>query len=445
MSTPEIKNWLNAGIAALKAGNREDARKLLMQVLDVDNRHEKAWLLLSGAVTSKHERQICLENVLAINPANQIARKGLIKLGVDPELKQKGSESALDLFDDGGDTAVPPPSSDNTTVRREYKPLSPAASILYPERQVKEWEWNDPTTTQTTNEIGYISNSNYDDIWAQDTDICAYCATPLDSDNKRCPNCRRNLITKQFRHPKPSTSLHTYWVLLAGLANISLLQLIYNIIVGNMLTAVWNGILIAIFSILAVGVYFRQSWAFILSLLLLISILISSIVQFLLPPLMLGQLLPTLDPTITRFLGGMVNRFSTGLKGFQLLAVAMALFYGFVRVAPDFDRLEKRLAAYASSRISDAGEHHSLAKQAAKVGMWATAVLHWQRAAANAPAQLTYQQHLANAYVKLGFYQRGLDILQMAHQRVGHPDKKAELETMIQSIQQHMTAVQNKS
>jgi hypothetical protein len=48
-----------------------------MQLVDEDERNEQAWLLLSALVNTPEEQQICLENVLAINPDNARAKKGL--------------------------------------------------------------------------------------------------------------------------------------------------------------------------------------------------------------------------------------------------------------------------------------------------------------------------------------------------------------------------------
>jgi hypothetical protein len=71
---------LNRAIIAAKAGRKAEARQLLEAVLDADERNERAWLWLSGAVDSDEERTICLENVLSINPDNQAARRGLAML-----------------------------------------------------------------------------------------------------------------------------------------------------------------------------------------------------------------------------------------------------------------------------------------------------------------------------------------------------------------------------
>jgi hypothetical protein len=65
------------GIAAIKAGKRDDAKRALMKAVELDEQSEQGWLWLSACVDSPDEQQICLENVLAINPSNEKARKGL--------------------------------------------------------------------------------------------------------------------------------------------------------------------------------------------------------------------------------------------------------------------------------------------------------------------------------------------------------------------------------
>ncbi len=70
------------GIAALQSGHKAEARALLVQALQQDKRNETAWLWLSGAVKTNAERRACLEEVLAINPGNEMAKRGLERLQV---------------------------------------------------------------------------------------------------------------------------------------------------------------------------------------------------------------------------------------------------------------------------------------------------------------------------------------------------------------------------
>ncbi len=73
----EVAEWLYDGAVALRAGDRQRALDLLMQVVEIDEENEQAWLWLSGAVDDIEDQQIALENVLALNPHNELARRGL--------------------------------------------------------------------------------------------------------------------------------------------------------------------------------------------------------------------------------------------------------------------------------------------------------------------------------------------------------------------------------
>ena len=92
---PEIQQLLDEGIASLSIGNKEEARRKLMQVINADERNEHAWLYLSEAVESDEDRQICLENVLTINPANERAETELKAL---QEKMARGQVTEADLI-----------------------------------------------------------------------------------------------------------------------------------------------------------------------------------------------------------------------------------------------------------------------------------------------------------------------------------------------------------
>lgn len=74
---PQTQALLDEGIASLRAGKKEEARQKLMQVINADERSEFGWLYLSEAVEDDEDRQVCLENVLTINPANERAETEL--------------------------------------------------------------------------------------------------------------------------------------------------------------------------------------------------------------------------------------------------------------------------------------------------------------------------------------------------------------------------------
>lgn len=69
----------------LKAGEREAARQLLRDLIREDGDFEEAWLWMSVAVESSDQSQICLDNVLRVNPTNAAAASALYRLR-EPEL-----------------------------------------------------------------------------------------------------------------------------------------------------------------------------------------------------------------------------------------------------------------------------------------------------------------------------------------------------------------------
>jgi Tol biopolymer transport system component len=80
----DISELLKAGIQAAKERKKAEARRLLEQVLEIDDSSEPAWMWLASVVDTPREKRICLENVLEINPNNTRAREALAALGPAP-------------------------------------------------------------------------------------------------------------------------------------------------------------------------------------------------------------------------------------------------------------------------------------------------------------------------------------------------------------------------
>jgi hypothetical protein len=249
------------------------------------------------------------------------------------------------------------------------------------------------------------------------------------------------LLTQAFRYEKPSTHLHIMWVLLLGQVNIQFLQFIFNIVYWrDLIGALINVLFTAIFFALAIGTYGRKYWAFIGTQMMAFVILLITVLRWAYPIELGTELLSGFDPSITRFVAGLGNGFSNFLNILAIAAAFMTFAYAALLVAPDFERQTLRRIARVAKGLSAASDFHINAQRAAKAGMWATAVLHWQHAAAKEPSRISYQQHLAEAYGRLGFYQRSLDVLQSMYNRVTHPDRKREIEQLINSIKQQQAA-----
>lgn len=110
----DINATLDQAIVAVREGRKAEARQLLESVLDADERNEKAWLWLSSVVDSDEERIICLDNVLTINPNNEMARKGLAVLRAETATKQPSVPSTTEALPEpspaaeGSQPLVPP-------------------------------------------------------------------------------------------------------------------------------------------------------------------------------------------------------------------------------------------------------------------------------------------------------------------------------------------------
>ena len=116
---------VNQGIKAYKAGEKKDARDLFLQAIKLNDRNEKAWLWLSGVIGSVEKRRVCLENVLAIDPENKAAQKGLAQLDARenqpaPEVKQPSTaESSVSQAAESA--PAPPRPKTKTTVSKKEK------------------------------------------------------------------------------------------------------------------------------------------------------------------------------------------------------------------------------------------------------------------------------------------------------------------------------------
>ena len=423
MPGESVQERLEAGITAVKSGNLIQGRDLLEAVLEVDERNESAWLWLSGAVETAEERQICLENVLAINPQNALAQKGLAKLA---------GTALADAQTQAGQVQ---------TVTRTYAPLSTASALLYPESQTKTWEWRDPTAVpDKASTVGYQQNESYHDVWSREGPLCGYCAQELTPEDVRCPQCKNALMVSSFRYPRASTHLTALWVLVLGVGQLLLLQAIYNVLAQeNVFAAVGNGLMMVVFVGLAIGIHYRQSWAHLTAIYLLVAVILVSLLRWIVPPDAEWLGLASLDPAIQNFVLPLTTGLGETIRLFLLVAALLALFYAIVKAGSDFERVMVRQEAVLTKGPTNAADYNMVATRLARNDLWATAVLHWQRAAAQAPNHLAYQESLGRAYAKLGFYERSLDVLRFAHQHSGSVERKATIQELIQAVQAKMT------
>ncbi len=73
---------LELAITAIRSGRKEEGRQLLNLLIQQNPNNEMAWLWMSSVVNTDEQRARCLYHVLAINPDNELARRGLQLLGI---------------------------------------------------------------------------------------------------------------------------------------------------------------------------------------------------------------------------------------------------------------------------------------------------------------------------------------------------------------------------
>jgi len=148
---------IQKAVVAFVNGDKATARDLLMQVVDRDETNVAAWWQLSRVVETADEREICLENVLTLDPNHTAARAAWEQLQRDKTLTAAAfAETSYAPAEVALETMPTPPA--------EPTPRPPAPS----------------TTDFLEDELG-----------------CPYCATPTVWEDRRCPVCKHNLWTRQ--------------------------------------------------------------------------------------------------------------------------------------------------------------------------------------------------------------------------------------------------------
>lgn len=394
----ETSQLLKTAVQAAKAGDREKAHQLLLQIVEQDEKNEVAWLWLSGTVQTKEDRQICLENVLAINPNNEIAQKGLKKLGVTVPQS-------------------PPPTPQETAPEHWVEPVydveMPAANNPYQQK--------------------------FADTWSSSANLCAYCAQPVTRSNKRCPKCQRKMVGKEPIYPNRTHHLQN-WIIFRGIGHILFvlgvvsLYFIISFLASHAvipwerfklfrsLIWIYMAVVLAVTIGLTVALYFRQIWAYWLAMLGLVLMIIRNVGSAILaPPAALPDVIPTWQVVLV----------SLFYIVFEILNV-----YFTVMAGGDFKREKQWRIAVVDQRVKDPLVLDKAGKLFAQRGMWATAVLYWQRAVGRSPGNVAILRRLADGYARLGFAERSLDTLRQARDKTLDPDTKAVLTRQIELLSQ---------
>lgn len=91
---------MRQAIDAIKAGDTELGKDLLITVLEQDENDEGAWLWMTRCVDDLETKRECFERVLSVNPSNVHALRGLARMEGEPA-KSAQKTQGLGLLDVG--------------------------------------------------------------------------------------------------------------------------------------------------------------------------------------------------------------------------------------------------------------------------------------------------------------------------------------------------------
>jgi tetratricopeptide (TPR) repeat protein len=390
----QVSVWLRDGIAAARAGRRDEARELLMRVVEANEASEQGWLWLSGVVDTDEDRLICIENVLTLNPHNAQARAGLRHLqergvGVDAQVGAGQAE------------------------------MADATSAL----------WRESESQRQVSGVGVVEPSGVavsPPRTSQEPDLfltpegCAYCGRVVSDNEPRCPHCGGRLTTKQFKREDRSPVgylLHAYWTLLAciNVADYFLIGYVWNSLdqissmVQDYLPFVVGPVVTrdaSVGTFLEPDVWIQVARFTLLGLAVLGAL--DALGLFLRRPLAhtLGVALAALHLIIglSLFVLGFLGYVMVAFRG--LLTVMLTIFM--FNTVEDFAKEERRERLEPDRHLVNDADYYTRGRAYEKLGMWAKALLHYRRAVARKPERDTYYAAMARAYARLGRYEQAL-------------------------------------
>ena len=79
-----VDELLDAGNSALKTGDKDTASARFRKAAELSPYDERVWKAMLGVVGNSDDEVVCLQNIVAINPANRKAKKRLAELQPAP-------------------------------------------------------------------------------------------------------------------------------------------------------------------------------------------------------------------------------------------------------------------------------------------------------------------------------------------------------------------------
>ena len=438
---------LQQGIAAAKEGRREDARELLMGVVGQDEDNALAWLWLSDVVDRLEDREICLENVLTLDPDHARARSGLAQIHRE---RDNQSPRPTEAMPSGSRTAESP------VVTRARAPVSPAAAILRagrgataappeslpPAEGIPALETYRERIQETKSVPAIPQETHFNEL------LCPYCMAQTQPEDKTCGPGGHDLWMRSRRREERSALL---WIMLASqffsTFSLSLGPLVAVLYAGLStvglpeLPSVADPLAIAYAAanfpdpseIVNAGLRAVPAYAWALSFLPCLFAAGVFVATFLRWKPVFYLLLADAVWWLIAAIASMVlaQAIIAGLVG-VVLAVGKVLIV--FQLEDDFAWDKRRHLFRFDPGLSAGTDFLARGNDYAQRGVWGLAALHLRRAIVSLPYRLDARMALAVAHIRLGQYRQAERVLAEAQQRSPGDPRITELEGLLDDL-----------
>lgn len=406
MTTTET--LLQQAISAARAGQRDAARTLLMQLIEVDERNEQAWLWLAGVVDDPEDMRTCLENARDLNPQNAKAIQGLAWIDATYGPRPQPAPVPVPVEPQIGPTTKLVGSS--TT--------APAA----------------PSPTPAPQEIAAPTPTLEPDY------PCPYCGEPTMLVQRSCRQCHNSLMIRGA--PREKRSLSTtilsglYW--LNGMPSIgAALFIIVSALIelanplkrnymGGMLAGASIMIVVVIALLVAIpgainwlmawGLFMRKRWAYIITAVTFILGLLATLSIF---ALLFATGISDLTEGMKQTAPTMRQGFSVSLSTIQIIIImtiigGFALIRGILIMLSYYDFFSQKVRFAPEVSGTDSTAHYNNGVEYKNRGMWYMATKEWEAAVKLAPRDLHYLHALGLAYAQIKEFAKARTTLDQA-------------------------------
>ncbi|HEU4323577.1 MAG TPA: hypothetical protein VFS21_10560 [Roseiflexaceae bacterium] len=411
-----MNGLLEQGIAAVRAGQREEARDILTRLVEVDERNEQAWLWLSGVLDDPEDVRICLENVLDLNPANTQAQQGLKWLesrygprpvsAPAPTPQPVALEVAAPLPVQTPAMALPHAATHTTRNLGQQLGAVAASAMALPAAL--------PTAPAVSAPVAPAAPAAEQAAQPDAVTMpCPYCGTATVLSQSSCPKCGRSLMMRDAPRPKRSlalTILAIFWALggigmllvlaMFTFATSALLEMGLDEFAEGRGVRDWmlvGFVVVALFYFaMAYGLWIRNLAAYVIHCIAQALNSIGVVVQIVSSAAILGTILTMLPPQRQSIAVGTI---ATVLVVVSILWTLLPLILTVVAWRDFFGpkvRIDTEIVPLVDHRI-----HFNNGLSWKNKGMWYLAMKEWELASLKAPTDLAAAHALALAYAQM--------------------------------------------